>query len=225
MLSAGAYRIDYRFLVHPFLECDEQVCHWNLRLADSHLPYRRLEVRIHDPQEMLLQIFPHPDLDSRRQGDAWIITGSSARDEVIELEMLLKAQAAKEIDGFPRNMSDVTGRTLAAQQSGFDLLSALQSLMLLFPVLVAGIYYLFGREKHYLVPETLSRVPAKRKPWLVNLVFKGDAFDLDKDGFYATLLDLSRREIIKIDSTEGTQIILRTRSGWSTARLWAWEKK
>lgn len=45
MLSAGAYRIDYRFLVHPFLECDEQVCHWNLRLADSHLPYRRLEVR------------------------------------------------------------------------------------------------------------------------------------------------------------------------------------
>ena len=32
----------------------------------------------------------------------------------------------------------------------------------------------------------------------MNLVFKEDAFDFDADGFYATLLDFNRREIMKI---------------------------
>ena len=43
---------------------------------------------------------------------------------------------------------------------------------------------------------------------VVNLVFKGDAFDFDEDGFYATLLDLDRRGAIKIESTDGTRIML-----------------
>ena len=40
------------------------------------------------------------------------------------------------------------------------------------------------------------------------MVFKGDAYDFDQDGFYATVLDLYRRDIIKIDTTFGTKIIL-----------------
>ncbi|MFA6373425.1 MAG: DUF2207 domain-containing protein, partial [Methanothrix sp.] len=27
MFSAGKYRIDYRFLIHPLLECDQEFCH------------------------------------------------------------------------------------------------------------------------------------------------------------------------------------------------------
>jgi hypothetical protein len=51
-------------------------------------------------------------------------------------------------------------------------------------------------------------VPQKRKPWLVNMVFNGDAFDFDQNGFYATLLDLDRRDIIKVDSSDGTRIAI-----------------
>ncbi len=36
----------------------------------------------------------------------------------------------------------------------------------------------------------------------------GNAYDFDQDGFYATVLDLSRRDIIKIDTAFGTKIIL-----------------
>lgn len=81
-------------------------------------------------------------------------------------------------------------------------------MMLIFPLLIALIYYKFGKEKHYVVPKSLSTIPAKRKPWMINMVFKGDAFDFDEDGFYATLLDLDRRGIVKIESTDGTRIML-----------------
>ncbi len=75
-------------------------------------------------------------------------------------------------------------------------------MVFLFPVLLAFIYYKFGREKSFTVPKFLSFVPRNRKPWLVNLVFRKDPFDYDENGFYATLLDLHKREIIKIE-TEG----------------------
>ena len=208
MFSAGKYRIDYRFRIHPFLECDQEFCHWNLRLADDHLPYRQVSVYIHDPDNLLVQLFPHPKMDYRREGDTWVITGSSPKDKMIELEMLLRPQASRYIDGFPRQVTDIKGKTLSAQGSDYNLLLPLQALILFFPVALLAVYYRFGREKRYTVPKTLSYVPSKRKPWLVNLVFKGDAFDFDKDGFYATLLDLHRRNIVEIDSVTGTRVKL-----------------
>lgn len=63
---------------------------------------------------------------------------------------------------------------------------------------ISFVYRKYGKEKEFVVPEFLSYVPKKIKPWIVNLVFKGDAFKFDKDGFYATLLDLYRRGIIDI---------------------------
>jgi uncharacterized membrane protein len=208
MFSAGKYRIDYRFLIHPFIECDQEFCHWNFRLADDHLPYRQVSIYIHDPDDLLVSLFPHPKMDFRREGDAWVITGSSPKDEMIELEMLLRSEASRHLDGFPRQVMDVKGKTLSAQGSDYDLLLPLQALILLFPFALLAVYYWFGREKRYTVPKTLSYVPSKRKPWLVNLVFKGDAFDFDKDGFYATLLDLHRRGVVEIDSVTGTRIKL-----------------
>ena len=208
MFSAGKYRIGYRFLIHPFLECDQEFCHWNFRLTDDHLPYRQVSIYIHDPDKLLVQLFPHPKMDYRREGDAWVITGSSPKDEMIELEMLLRSEASRHLDGFPRQVADVKGKTLSAQGSDYDLLLPLQALILLFPFALLAVYYRFGREKRYTVPKTLSYVPSKRKPWLVNLVFKGDAFDFDKDGFYATLLDLHRRGVVEIDSVTGTRIKL-----------------
>jgi uncharacterized membrane protein len=122
--------------------------------------------------------------------------------------MLLRSEASCHLDGFPRQVMDVKGKILSAQGSDYDLLFPLQALILLFPFALLAVHYRFGREKRYTVPKTLSYVPSKRKPWLVNLVFKGDAFDFDKDGFYATLLDLHRRGVVEIDSVTGTRIKL-----------------
>ena len=75
---------------------------------------------------------------------------------------------------------------------------------LLVPVLLLFIYYHYGREKKFTVTTYLSTVPNPAlKPWQVNLLFKGDALDFDKDGYYATLLDLHRRKLISITPSTG----------------------
>ncbi len=206
--DSGSYRIDYLFRIHPPLECDNEYCHWNLAFADKHLPYRQATVTIHDPENLIVQLFPHMPFDVKREGDAWIMTGSSPEDGLLEVEMLLRPQASEAIDGFPRRVSNVREKTLEAQDSGpnSSLLFALRALVLIFPFALALFYFKFGKEKQFTVPSTLSYVPHKRKPWLVNMVFRGDAFDFDEDGFYATILDLHERGAVEIDSKAGLKI-------------------
>ncbi len=174
---SGLFKMNYLFRIHPHLECDQELCHWNLRQADEHIPYRQATIYIHDPDNLTVQFFPHPEMDYSRVGDSWVITGSSPKDAVLEVEMLLKTQASKFIQGFPRQVPDVRSKTLSAQEGGFDLLFILRALVVIFPLLLILIYYRFGKEKRYTVPKVLSTIPANRKPWLVNMVFKGDAYD------------------------------------------------
>ena len=48
--------------------------------------------------------------------------------------------------------------------------------VLFVPFLLLYIYYWYGREKSFTVPEYLSTIPNPAlKPWQVNLLFKGDA--------------------------------------------------
>ncbi|HSD58080.1 MAG TPA: DUF2207 domain-containing protein, partial [Methanotrichaceae archaeon] len=207
--DSGSYQIDYLFRIHPPLECDDEYCHWNLAFADKHLPYRQATIIIHDPENLIVQLFPHMPFDVKREGDAWIMTGSSPEDGLLEVEMLLRPEAQNAIDGFPRQVSDVEEKTLSAQSdSGSVLLFALRALVLIFPFALALFYFKFGKERQFTVPSTLSYVPHKRKPWLVNMVFRGDAFDFDEDGFYATLLDLHERGVIEIDLKAGLKIKL-----------------
>lgn len=209
--SAGRYQNEYSFRIHPYLECDQDYCHWNLMLADEHLPYRELAIRIHDPDDLIAELFTHPEMESHQDGDLWVITGSSPRDGLIEVEMLLLPAAREIIDGFPREVSDVYERTVSVQEDdhlGSDLLPMLRYLVAAFPLLLIVLYLLFGRERRYTVPKTLSTVPAKRKPWLVNMVFKDDPHDFDSNGFYATLLDLHKRNIIELGRTSFTEIRL-----------------
>jgi uncharacterized membrane protein len=217
--ESGSYRIDYQFSIHPPLECDSEYCHWNLAFADKHLPYRQATITIHDPENLIVQLFPHMPFDVKKEGDAWIMTGSSPEDGLVEVEMLLRPEAAETIDGFPRQVSNVREKTLEAQQSksSSNLLFALRALVLIFPFALALFYFKFGKEKQFTVPSTLSYVPHKRKPWLVNMVFRGDAFDFDEDGFYATLLDLHERGAIDIDSKAGLKIKLLKDEGTTDA--------
>ena len=211
--SAGQYRMEYLFRIHPYLECDQEFCHWNLMLADEHLPYRRFTIRIHDPDDQIVKLFTHPTMRIRKQEGIWVITGGSPKDELIEVEMLLDPKAANAIMGFPREIPDVYQKTISAQgRDGSILLLVLRSLVAALPLLLILFYLRFGAEKRYVVPKALSSPPSRRKPWQVNMLFKGDACDFDQDGFYATLLDLHKRDIIRIDTLSGTKIMLPSTS-------------
>ena len=79
------------------------------------------------------------------------------------------------------------------------------------PIILIYLYYRYGREKMFTVPEYLSTIPnPSLKPWQVNLLFKDDALDFDEDGYYATLLELHRRELINI-TEKGTGRVSRSR--------------
>jgi uncharacterized membrane protein len=125
--------------------------------------------------------------------------------------------------GFPRNVDNVEGQTTSAN-SGYYAIYAVSSyflevmrlLMLLFPLAIGILYDLFGREMSFTVPSTLSYVPSKRQPWLVNLVFHSDAFNFDPEGFYATILDLARKGHLEVHSEGGLRIRLLSSQGAST---------
>ncbi|MCW3135798.1 MAG: nickel-dependent lactate racemase [Canidatus Methanoxibalbensis ujae] len=142
-------------------------------------------------------------------GKVWLITGESPKNTLLEVEMLLSPEVSGIMSGFPRTVENVKDKTLAANSQyllTYNIFSALsvilKVLILTFPLILLLIYHRYGREKRFTVPKFLSYVPKKRKPWVVNLVFKRDAFDFDEDGFYATLLDLHRRGILRIESDE-----------------------
>ena len=111
---AGIYKANYTFQIHPLLEVDEKHSHWNLRLADEHLPYRHFTIAVHDPSNLVERLFPYPSTQVRREADAWIMEGFSPKDGLLEVEMLLKANATSKIEGFPASVADVEGKTLAA---------------------------------------------------------------------------------------------------------------
>jgi uncharacterized membrane protein len=202
---AGVYEISYISTFHPPLESDEELYHLNLKLAEEHLPYKHVTIIIHDPEGMISQLFIHPAMDTSKEGETWVIEGASPENTLLEIEMLLEGSPI--IDGFLRNVSDVRGKTLEANSKYSNtfnfyslLVKAIMAMLFLYPVGLILVYNKYGKERSTTVPRFLSFVPKKRKPWIVNLVFRKSPFDFDENGFYATLLDLHRREIIQIET-------------------------
>jgi uncharacterized membrane protein len=205
--EVGDYKAEYRFVVYPPIECDGELDHINLKLADRHVPYPNVRIIVKDPNDAVVKLYPHlTSYEIRKEGDTWIIEGRSPADSLVEVEMLLKAGI---VDGYVADVDDVKGITESANMQYYFVKNAVEALkyvalalVLGFPIVVVCIYNRYGKEKDFVVPEFLSFVPKKRKPWIVNLVFNGDAFVFDENGFYATLLDLQRRGFIEIEPYE-----------------------
>jgi len=206
---AGSYNIDYTFKIHPPIEYDSQYDHLNLMLANVHIPYQQVRVVIENA-DYVYAVYAHPpSLKVTREGGSIVITGSAAEDELVEVEMLLYPDSHG-IDGFYSPVSDVKGKTEGAnfwyslQYYAATWLGYLGIVSVFaVPVLLYFLWSRHGREEDATVPTYLSTVPnKKRKPWLVNLVFRKDIFDFDEDGFYATLLDLHMRKMIKLEPRE-----------------------
>lgn len=203
MYREGVYTISTSYWIYPPLECDDSICRLNLVLADEHIPYRKVEIIM--PDTGIVKVFPHPpDFDVSKSSERFVISGKSPENGLIEVEMLMKT--AEEIKFFTK-LKGVEGKTVSFNSwysNIYLLLSALKYILLPvilgFPAVLYFIYRMYGTEKEFTVPEYLSFVPVKRKPWFVNLVFRKDAFDFDENGFYATLLDMQKREYVKIET-------------------------
>jgi len=212
--DSGIYEVEYVFRVHPPVECDEELCHVNLKLADEHLPYLSVSLTLEDGG-LIEEVYPHPP-NLKISRDGWTeISGSSWSDELLEIELLLKPDVLKTLDGFIKEVDDVKSITIQANvlyQIQYLLAEGLMNfvriLVIAFPFILVFLYIRHGREKSFIVPAYLSYVPNRdRKPWIVNLVFKSDALDFDENGFYATILDLHRREKIRIEPRDERLII------------------
>lgn len=202
--NPGIYTTSYKFVIYPPIETDNVFYHINLKLADEHLPYKNVKINVIDENNSILDLFVYPStFKVYKTYFGYTIEGSSPKNDPIEVEMLLKPNS---VNGFTRYVYNVEGKTISAYKKYtfvsnivMTLKYLLMAIILLFPLIAYIIYLKFGKEKFYVVPEYLSYVPNKnRKPWIVNLIFAGDAGFFDKEGFYATLLDLHNRGYIKI---------------------------
>jgi uncharacterized membrane protein len=205
--SAGEYTPIYQYTLYPPIEYDQDYAHLNIRLVDQHVPFRALEITY--PAQYVVEVYPHPaSLSVSQSGGMIVVTGSAATNEVVGIELLLQKQALNSTPGFPTFVEGVKAKTEAANPwyevlpwifaRGWFVISLIA--LLATPFLFLVIYYRFGREKKFTVPGYLSFTPnPAMKPWAVNLLFKGDAVNFDKDGYYATLLDLHRRGLVRIE--------------------------
>jgi uncharacterized membrane protein len=219
--NSGLYTAEYTYIINPPLEYDSTTTHLNLKLAgETHIPYPQVKVTI--PASGIDQVYVYPPLmKTEKMGDSYVITGSLAANEILAVEMLGPSDGFSQFPGFRNAVADVRGKTSSAAfwynmpYYGAYLMNILGKIaVILVPLLLVVIYYLYGREKEFTVPAYLSTLPGTNlKPWQVNLLIKGDAMDFDDDGYYATLLDLHRRKNISItEKGEGKGIIVKTLS-------------
>lgn len=213
--SSGKYAVEYTYNIYPPVEYDEEAAHINLMLASDHIPYSN--VRIVLDSDMITKVFTHPPgYDIKNEDGKIVITGNSPENQMIEVEMLLSPEAADMIPGYKEYVSGVIEKTESANSGyelGFTVASVIiaigKLLVLLTPFLLLALYIRVGREKKFTVPKYLSTIPNKKiTPWQANLLFKGDAFTSDENGFYATILALHKEKKIKITEKDDKKGVL-----------------
>ena len=221
----GTYTVEYRYRVRPPIEYDEEWAHLNLKLVDEHVPFRDLRITLPFAGD-IEEVYTHPPtLTIERTAEAVIITGSASQNDALNVEMVLDPAFTGKVGGFPAYVPDVRQQAADANRwppilyGAAGVLYGLAILLvLLMPFVLLGVYFRFGREKPFTVPEYLSFTPnTALKPWQVNLLFKGDPLEFDDNGFYATVLDLHRQgKIVVAEKQEGGGVTVRIVSGEST---------
>ncbi|ABN58385.1 MULTISPECIES: DUF2207 domain-containing protein [Methanoculleus] len=223
--APGTYTVEYRYIVRPPIEYDEEWAHLNLKLVDEHVSFRNLRVTLPFAGQ-IEEVYTHPPtLEVERTAESVVVTGAAPQDDALNIEMVLDPAFMEEIDGFPGYVPDVRQQAADANRwppilyAAAKILYGLATVLVLaMPFILLGVYLRYGREKPFTVPEYLSFTPnTALKPWQVNLLFKGDALDYDENGFYATILDLHRqKKIVVTEKPDGKGVTVRIVSGVSS---------
>ena len=110
----GRYTVKYTFDIHPPLEYDDEDGHLNLMLADKHIPYKSVTI-VFENSEYIDSLYTHPiSYNVLKEDDRIVVTGSSGKDELIEVEMLIDLDALMAMDGFLTRVEDVRRWTMIA---------------------------------------------------------------------------------------------------------------
>ena len=205
--SHGVYPVSYTWDIIPPVERGTDADHLNIDLATTHIPYDSVTITI--PSQGVLALYPHPaDLSVRKTADSYTITGSAAEDIPLGFEVIIDPLVTEQLQGQIRVLSgSVREETekanpwyLSYTNSVYHIITWITiGFLFLIPLALLLVWWRYGREKAFSIPDHLSFVPdPKLKPWLVSLIFTGDPEKFDEDGLHATLLDLHRRGIISI---------------------------
>jgi len=216
ILDRGDYRVNYSFSLYPKVLSDGNHELVKLDLADTHVPYERVRIRIKDDGRVERAYFLFPG-KVERLNNGWLLEGKAGKNVRIEVDLLL----SRGVKGCIVNVSNVngiesydynhyrflTGNAEFVRKAGVAALL----LSMLFPAVPYALSKVYGEYGSSTGSEPeLKEVKFekfKRKPWEVNLLFKGDAFTLDESGMIATLLDLERRGYIRVKDRKTVEVL------------------
>lgn len=204
--SPGNYTVEFYYKFYPSIEYDDQAAHLNMMFAREHnLPYRNVKIIL--LSDSITNVFTRPPgYHVTEETNKVVITGRSPRGEMISVDFIMDSKSSENIPGDREYVTDIIQKTefsnniyqLSLSKAGIILDLAKYAVMII-PFLFVFLYVIIGREKKYYVPKYLSYIPNRNlSPWVVNLIFNGDTFVSDKNGFYATLIDLHRKGFITI---------------------------
>ncbi|SMP14940.1 Uncharacterized membrane protein [Desulfurobacterium pacificum] len=209
----GTYTLKASYLLFLPAHTDGKLYHMNFKIADKHVPYKEITLTILDPNNAVEQVFPHFPVSSLKKEKGKItLTGTAFENQLVEVELLLKKNPGSP---FLQKVNNVKELTLMMSNRwvyptvyiSIYTQKILTLTILLLPLLIFLSYLKLGTEKYFLIPKYLSFIPNKnRKPYLVNLIFQGDAAEADENAFYATLLDLQERGLIKLKENGKVEI-------------------
>jgi len=216
-IPAGTYKLRIEYEFRPPADYDGKYYHLNIKFANIHIPYKRFDIKILIPSKDIRLVYVHVPIYNIERGEDYIrIYGYSLKNMLISVELLFEENSSND---YKFDIRPTNGDLIKMMKSAnfiylltYNMVRTLSYLALginvAFPLITLMLYLMKGKEKEFVVPKYLSYVPnRKRKPWEVNLLFKGDALTMDENAFYATLLDLKRRGAIDIKITDDDVIV------------------
>lgn len=231
-IPLGVYNAKFVFQLNPPIYIDEEYAYVNLKLADEHVAYQYVELRLHgfNPVKLYVHV-PEYSLESKEEITA--ITGTSPQNTLLEVEFVAPRDKLNAPLIYTIPVDHVLAEADKANMQYSIRYNAVKALcyaftlvLVAFPALLVVRYYLIGREKEFTVPEYLSYTPNPvRKPWQVNLLFHRDAIDMSEDAFYATILDFARRGIIEVKDVGKDDVVLEVKRDVDSGSLDIYESR
>lgn len=176
-LKAGQYDLQLSYEVTPKFICDDEKC-----LGKMDLGYLELDaanVRVHS-SEMKAWLGQPPYIKAEEDFTVYVLSPRYL------------------VSGFEVGKITVP-KNFATLIEGHVFLTGL-AIVGASVVLVLIIYLVFGKEFSFKdVPRFLTRIPKRRKPYEVNLLFYGDPDKVEDGAIIATILDLARRGYLKLE--------------------------
>ena len=205
----GDYDLGLKWLVVPVIYSDSNYYFINLKLADKHIPYTNVNIKVYDPKNAIVDLQVFEGLNVVKKDGYYLITGVSPTNGLIEIHIILDKSKLNFLNTTKINsIFDEHNKNLwqyFLKKLGIFLLPIL---CILFSISMYIVYNKFGAEKFAVVPKYLHFVPNEnRKPWEVNYFFVNEEKFIDLNGFYATLLNLHNKGIIRIKDGRKIEIV------------------